>query len=78
MFQMLQGETIYDVQKHFTHIVNHLSGLSKNFDTSELNIKVLKTLNMNWQPKVTTITKSQKPCNNVHGISLQKVKGARA
>ena len=27
MFHMQQGETIYDVQKRFTHIVNHLNGL---------------------------------------------------
>ena len=26
MFRMQQGKTIYDVQKHFTHIANHLSG----------------------------------------------------
>jgi len=59
MFQMQQGKTIYDVQKRFTHIVNHLSGLGKTFDTDELNIKILKSLNMTWQPKVTAITESQ-------------------
>jgi len=59
MFRMQQGETIYDVSKRFTHTVNHLSGLGKSFDTDELNIKILKSLNMTWQPKVTTITKSQ-------------------
>jgi len=31
IFRMQQGETIYDVQKRFTHIVNHLSGLGKNW-----------------------------------------------
>ena len=45
MFRMQQGETIYDVQKRFTHIVNHLSRLGKNFDIDELNIKILKSLN---------------------------------
>jgi len=59
MFRMQQGETIYDVQKRFTHIVNHLRGLGKTFDTGELNIKNLKSLNRTWQPKVTTITESQ-------------------
>jgi len=47
------------VQKRFTHIVNHLTGLGKTFDTDELNIKVLKSLNRTWQPKVTAITESQ-------------------
>ncbi|XP_027932802.1 uncharacterized protein LOC114188414 [Vigna unguiculata] len=59
MLRMQQGETICDVQKRFTHIVNHLSGLGKNFDIDELNIKILKSLNRTWQPKVTTITESQ-------------------
>jgi len=59
MFRMQQGETIYDVQKRFTHIVNHLIGLGKTFDIDELNIKILKSLNRTWQPKVTTITESQ-------------------
>jgi len=59
MFRMQQGETIYDVHKRFTHIVNHLTGLGKTFDANELNIKILKSLNRTWQPKVTTITESQ-------------------
>jgi len=29
LFRMQQGETIADVQKRFTHIVNHLIGLGK-------------------------------------------------
>jgi len=32
LFRMQQGETIADVQKRFTHIVNHLIGLGKQFD----------------------------------------------
>ena len=47
------------MQKRFTHIVNHLKGPGKTFDTDELNIKVLKSLNRTWQPKVTAITESQ-------------------
>jgi len=41
----------------FTHIVNHLIGLGKEFDKEELNIKVLKCLDRRQQPKVTTISK---------------------
>jgi len=54
-----QGETIHDVQKRFTYIVNHFTGLGKTFDTDELNMKILKSLNRTWQPKVMAITESQ-------------------
>ncbi|XP_068477164.1 uncharacterized protein [Phaseolus vulgaris] len=41
LFRMQKGETICDVQKWFSHIVNHLMSLGKNFDKEELNIKIL-------------------------------------
>nr|XP_007132559.1 hypothetical protein PHAVU_011G104900g [Phaseolus vulgaris]ESW04553.1 hypothetical protein PHAVU_011G104900g [Phaseolus vulgaris] len=44
MFKILKGETILDVQKRFTHIVNHLISLGKIFEREELNIKILKCL----------------------------------
>ena len=47
------------MQKRFTHIVNHLNGLRKTFDTHELNIKILKSLNRTWQLKVMAIMESQ-------------------
>jgi len=37
--------------------VNHLVALGKHFDTKELNITILKSLNRYWQSKVTTISK---------------------
>ena len=58
MFRMKTGESICDVQKRFTHIVNQLLALGKIFDKEELNIKFLKSLNMTWQPKVTAIPES--------------------
>ena len=58
MFRMHKGETIIEVQKRFTHIVNHLMSLRKTFDKEELNIKVLKCLDKSWQPKVTSKSKS--------------------
>jgi len=58
LFRMQPEESIADVQKWFTHIVNHLTGLGKEFDREELNIKVLKCLNRSWQPKVTAISES--------------------
>jgi len=59
LFRIKQGETIADVQKRFTHIINHLIGLGKQFDKEELNIKILKCLNGSWQPKVTTILETR-------------------
>jgi len=38
MFRMLKGESIAEVQKTFTHIINHLMSLGKTFDKEELNI----------------------------------------
>jgi len=59
LFRMQQGEAIVDVQKRFTHIINHLIGLGKQFDEEELNIKILKCLDRSWQPKVTTISETR-------------------
>ena len=42
MFRKLKGETISDVQKRFTHIMNHLINLGKIFVRKELNTKILK------------------------------------
>jgi len=59
LFRMQKGESICDVQKRFSHIVNHLMSLGKKFDEEELSIKVLKCLNRSWQPKVTAISESK-------------------
>jgi len=48
MFRMQKGETIVDVQKRFTHIVNHLINLGKTFEREEFNIKILKCLDRSW------------------------------
>ncbi|XP_068492131.1 uncharacterized protein [Phaseolus vulgaris] len=59
LFRMQKGESIYDVHKRFSHIVNHLMTLDKTFDEEELNIKILKCLDRTWQPKVTAISESK-------------------
>jgi len=59
LFRMQQGETIADVQKHFTHIVNHLIGLGKQFDKEEFNIKILKCLDRSWQLKANAISETR-------------------
>ena len=59
IFRIQPEESIADVQKRFTHIMNHLTKLGKVFDKKELNIKVLKCLDRSWQPKVTAISESR-------------------
>ena len=59
LFRMQKGESICDMQKRFSHIVNHLMSLGKDFDEEELNIKVRKCLDRTWQPKVTAISGSK-------------------
>jgi len=59
MFKMLKEESSAEVQKRFTHIINHLMSLGKTFDKEELNIKILKCLDRSWQPKVTAISESK-------------------
>ena len=55
MFRMLKGEPIAEVQKRFTHIINHLMSLGNTFDKEEINIKILNCLDRSWKPKVTAI-----------------------
>jgi len=59
LFRMQKGETIFDVQKHFSYIVNHVMSLGKSFDKEELNIKILKCLDRSWKTKVTAISESK-------------------
>jgi len=56
---MLKGETIAEVQKRFTYIINHLMSLEKTFEKEDLNIKIVKCLDRSWQPKVTAISESK-------------------
>jgi len=39
LFKMQTKESIANVQKRFTHIVNHLTGLGNIFDKEDLNKK---------------------------------------
>jgi len=63
LFRMNQNETIQDMQKKFTHIVNHLAKLGKIFPNEDLINKVLRCLNKEWQPKVTAIAESRDLAN---------------
>ena len=42
LFRMNQGESIQEMQKRFTHIVNHLASLGKTFSNEDLINKVLR------------------------------------
>nr|KYP33484.1 hypothetical protein KK1_045657 [Cajanus cajan] len=59
LLRMNSGESIYDFQKHFTHLINNLIDLGRKFKEEELNLKVLQCLDRSWQAKVTTIEKSK-------------------
>ena len=59
LFRMNANESIQNMQKRFTHIVNHLASLGKNFQKEDLINKVLRCLSREWQPKVTAITESR-------------------
>jgi len=68
LFGMQQGETISDVHKQFTNIVNHITILGKLFDKEELNINILKFLDISWQPKVTTFSETDVSTKAKHVI----------
>ena len=59
LFRMNPNESIQDMQKRFTHIINHLASLGKIFPNEDLINKVLRCLSREWQPNVTAITESR-------------------
>ena len=59
LFRMQPGESILDLQKRFVHLTNHLKALGKTLTNDELNLKVLRSLTREWQPKVTAISEKK-------------------
>nr|KYP33611.1 hypothetical protein KK1_045528 [Cajanus cajan] len=59
LLRMNNGESIFDFQKRFTHLINHLVDLGRKFEEEELNLKVLQCLDRSWQAKVTAIEESK-------------------
>ena len=59
LFRMLPNENIGDMQKRFTHIINHLSALGKVITNGEVVNKILRCLSREWQPKVTAIMEAR-------------------
>jgi len=71
LFRMNPNETIQDMQKRFTYIINHLASLGKIFPNEDLVNKVLRCISREWQPKVMTITESR----NLTNMSLATLFG---
>ena len=59
MLRMQLGESILDLHKRFVHLTNHLKALGKTLSNDELNLKVLRSLTREWQPKVTAISEKK-------------------
>ncbi|XP_061349651.1 uncharacterized protein LOC133294903 [Gastrolobium bilobum] len=59
LFEMNDGETIQNMQKRLTHIVTHLDALGASYNNLQMVTKVLRSLNRDWQPKVTAICESK-------------------
>ncbi|XP_058785608.1 uncharacterized protein LOC131660382 [Vicia villosa] len=59
LFRMQPGESILELQKRFVHLINNLSALGNKVSTEEQNIKVLRSLTREWQPKVTAISEKE-------------------
>jgi len=64
---MKNRETILELQRRITHIMNHLLGLGKKFEDDELNIKILNYLTRTWEPKIIVIKES----NNLASMSME-------
>ena len=63
MFRMQPGEKILDMQKRFSHLINHLAALGKTLSNNEINLKILRSLTREWQPKVTAISEKKSLSN---------------
>ncbi|XP_050902203.1 uncharacterized protein LOC127112050 [Lathyrus oleraceus] len=59
MFRMQPGESIVALQKRFVHLTNHLIALGKTFTNDDLNLKMLRSLTREWQPKVAAISEKK-------------------
>ena len=72
---MKPNESIQDMRKRFTHIVNHLASLEKVFSNEDLINKVLRCLSREWQPKVIAIVESKALSNMTLATHFGKLQG---
>lgn len=59
MFRMYPSESILNLQKRSSHLINHLTTLGKYFTNDGLNLKVLRSLTNVWKPKMTIISEKK-------------------
>ena len=52
---MNDGESIKDMAQKFTIIMNHLRILERKFENVNLVHKILRSLTIEWQPKIIAI-----------------------
>ena len=71
LFRMKHGETIAQMQKRFSHLINRLNLLGNPISNGIPTNKVLRCLTRNWQPKVTAI----KEANNLTTLDLTTLFG---
>ncbi|MFW5439018.1 hypothetical protein, partial [Paenibacillus apiarius] len=57
-FMMKDGETIYDMFTRFTDIVNKVKSLGKQYEPDEMVRKILRSLPVDWDSKITAIEES--------------------
>ena len=55
LFKMKHDESIKQMYTRFTDIINDLSSLGKEYTTSEMVRKILRSLPKQWEAKVTAI-----------------------
>ncbi|CAL1401997.1 unnamed protein product [Linum trigynum] len=71
-FDMISGESISDMDKRFSTLVNILKGLGKSFTSKELVRKVLRSLPLEWMAKRTTIEEAK----DLNVLSLENLIGS--
>jgi len=59
---MEEEENISSMQIRFTNIVNKLQNPGKTISNQDFTNKILMCMTRKWQPKVTSIKKSQNLC----------------
>ncbi|KAI5434815.1 hypothetical protein KIW84_021580 [Lathyrus oleraceus] len=57
--KVLYNKKAINFKKRFVHLTNHLKMLDKTLTNDELNLKVLRSLTREWQPKVTGISEKK-------------------
>ena len=68
---MKHGETIAQMQKRFSHLINLLNLLGNDISNAISTNKVLRCLTRNWQPKVMAF----KEANNLATLDLTTLFG---